>query len=236
MPKQKTWKTAGAHTPKTKVRACTAPEPKRKAHAVAKKTPARLTSKKVAPTASAKALRFAYARMPEDYPGNKVWWTIRFVGSAPDPAEIPGWERCGMTVEAGHHEWVDVAALRIGDHALGGTIIAFVALAGQPAFKVRMAHGTRIVARSTVEGEKVERLVQDPARNRELQVELDADLDDFDAREVEAFFCRVHEKFPLVAVLFQDGQFIDGEPLVTLDDAALIARLDGETAPKRLRS
>ena len=43
--------------------------------------------------------------------------------------------------------------------------------------------------------------------------------------KTEAFFLGVHERFPLVAVVFQQGQFFAGKSLLALDDASLVARL-----------
>ncbi|WP_394821452.1 hypothetical protein [Pendulispora albinea] len=165
---------------------------------------------------------FEYAGCPADYPGDTLWWTLRFVGDAPhEPPSAALAARLDLAwPEHGRSEWVNPDALVIGDHVFGGRIVGFTEVGGAKAFKVDLGrNATRIVPLPSLQ-ERVERRVQTaPSRNVQLEYQGHRVIDD---ARLLGYLDRVHAEFPLVAVVFQEGQFLAGRSLVDLDDATLV--------------
>lgn len=167
-------------------------------------------------------LPFAYAPMPEAYGGNTLWFTLRFVAPlAAAPSISLGdfvWSDGSRT------EWVEPQRLAIGDRLLDGEIVARVEIGGQPAWKIQVSPtASRFMPLATLR-DKVERYIRGGDRRR-ATLEWEGEPEAFRNTTLERVLTRLHAKHPLVAVVFQEGQFVDGEPLLELDDAALVARI-----------
>ena len=159
---------------------------------------------------------FALASIPPAYPGKHIWFTLRFVGEPPSELGLgPDWS----WRPPGDSEYVPARTLAVGDQLVDGRIVARVEIAGQPMWKVDLGKGASQYL--PIDDRDIERIrVCQP---RTLQVEYEGD--DFDRARFERAMVKLHARHPLVAVLFQDGQWTAGEPLTALDDAALVARL-----------
>ncbi|MFT3699569.1 MAG: hypothetical protein QM831_40855 [Kofleriaceae bacterium] len=160
-------------------------------------------------------LPFPYVPMPEDYPGNKIWFTLRFVGEAPDRLVGFGDE---WSWGLGHTETVRARDLKIGDRLTQGTVVAQTTIGGAPFWKIQLGVGSQMIPMSM----QVQRVA---GSTRVLQLEWDASLDDFSEAKFQASLATLHAKSQLVAVMFQDGNCHAGEPLDELDDAELLQKL-----------
>lgn len=142
-------------------------------------------------------LPFTYSAMPEDYPGDKIWFTLRFVANAPEV--LPGFsERWSWS--GGARELVRAKELAVGDRLTQGTVVARTELGGAAFWQIRLGTGSQMIPMAM----QVERYTG-PAN--ELQLEWDDDPTKFSNTAFETALVRLHASAPLAAVMFQDGSW-----------------------------
>jgi hypothetical protein len=170
----------------------------------------------------APALPFAFAPAPPDYPGKALWFTLRWRAHA----NVPVWGKYGrfLLEENRPAEWVSPSQLAVGDSALGGTLLAIVAVAGRPAWKVALGLGGTGYKMLDGLPEKVERTACSKDV-KHAQLEYDGAPELFSNAGVVAALGKIHALRPILAAFFQEGQFVSSDGLLDLSDEALVARL-----------
>lgn len=142
-------------------------------------------------------LPFAYAAMPEDYPGDQIWFTLRFVENAPDL--LPGFTH-RWSWSRGKRELVRAKDLAVGDRLIQGTVAGKTELGGTAFWKIQLGTGSQLIPMTM----QVERYTG-PAN--ELQLEWDDAPETFSNADFGAALVRLHATAPLAAVMFQDGSW-----------------------------